>query len=68
MVVIRNKVWLVAKDYLQSEEIDFDKSFTPVARLEAIIFLTYAIHANFKVFQMDVKSVFLNVNWKKRYM
>ena len=60
-IVIRNKARLVAKGYSQKEGIDFDETFAPVARLEAIrIFLAYAAHANFKVYQMDVKSAFLN--------
>ena len=59
--VIRNKVRLVAKGYCQQEGIDFDETFAPVAKLEAIrIFLAYAAHANFKVYQMDIKSAFLN--------
>ena len=60
-IVTRNKARLVAKGYSQEEGIDFDETFAPVARLEAIrIFLAYAAHANFKVYQMDVKSAFLN--------
>ena len=60
-VVTRNKARLVAKGDSQSEGIDFNETFAPVARLEAIrIFLAYAAHANFKVYQMDVKSAFLN--------
>ena len=60
-IVTRNKARLVAKGYSQQEGIDFDETFAPVARLEAIrIFLAYAAHANFKVYQMDVKSAFLN--------
>jgi hypothetical protein len=60
-VVIRNKARLVVQGYLQSEGIDYDETFAPVARLEAIrIFLAYAAHKNFKVYQMDVKSAFLN--------
>ncbi|KAL8118058.1 hypothetical protein AgCh_015817 [Apium graveolens] len=60
-IVVRNKARLVAKGYCQQEGIDFDETFAPVARLEAIrIFLAYAAHANFKVYQMDVKSAFLN--------
>ncbi|KAL8134777.1 hypothetical protein AgCh_009696 [Apium graveolens] len=56
----RNKARLVTKGYSQHEEIDYDETFAPVARLEAIrIFLAYAAHKKFKVFQMDVKSVFL---------
>jgi len=59
--VIRNKARLVAKGYAQEEGIDFDETFAPVARLEAIrIFLAFAAHHQFKVFQMDVKSAFLN--------
>ena len=60
-VIIRNKARLVAKGYSQQEGIDYDETFAPVARLEAIrIFLAYAAHKKFKVFQMDVKSAFLN--------
>ena len=60
-VITRNKARLVAKGYSQQEEIDYDETFAPVTRLEAIrIFLAYAAHKKFKVFQMDVKSAFLN--------
>ena len=60
-VVTRNKARLVAKGYYQEEGIDFDETFAPVTNLEAIrIFLAYVAHANFKVYQMDVKSAFLN--------
>ena len=60
-VVCRNKARLVAKGYSQTEGIDFDESYAPVARLEAIrLFLAFASQKNFKVFQMDVKSAFLN--------
>ena len=60
-IVIRNKARLVAKGYSQQEGIDYDETFAPVARLEAIrMFLAYAAHKKFKVFQMDVKSAFLN--------
>jgi hypothetical protein len=59
--VFRNKARLVCKGYAQIEGLDFDETFTPVARLEAIkIFLPYACHKRFKVYQMDVKSTFLN--------
>ncbi|GJW45701.1 retrovirus-related pol polyprotein from transposon TNT 1-94 [Tanacetum coccineum] len=59
--VIRNKSRLVAKGYGQEEGIDFEESFTPVARLEAVkIFVAYAAHKNFPIFQMDVKIAFLN--------
>jgi hypothetical protein len=59
--VVRNKAILVCKGYAQIEELDFDETFAPVARLEAIIIvLAYACHKMFKVYQMDVKSTFLN--------
>jgi hypothetical protein len=59
--VIRNKVRLVCKGYAQIEGLDFDETFAPVERLEAIrMFLAYACHKRFKVYQMDVKSTFLN--------
>ncbi|CAH9094710.1 unnamed protein product [Cuscuta europaea] len=59
--VIRNKARLVAKGYNQQEGIDYDETFAPVARNEAIrLFLAYAAHKNFTVFQMDVKTAFLN--------
>ncbi|KAI3727550.1 hypothetical protein L6452_16166 [Arctium lappa] len=59
--VIRNKARLVAQGYRQEEGIDYDETFAHVARLEAIrIFLAHAAHKNFRVFQMDVKSAFLN--------
>ena len=58
--VIRNKARLVAKGYNQEEGIDFDESFAPVARIEAILlFLAYAAHKSFTVYQMDVKTAFL---------
>nr|GEW81345.1 hypothetical protein [Tanacetum cinerariifolium] len=60
-LVIRNKARLVAVGYSQQEGIDFDETFAPVARIEAIcLFLAYAAHKDFTVFQMDVKTVFLN--------
>ncbi|WP_374695566.1 reverse transcriptase domain-containing protein [Areca yellow leaf disease phytoplasma] len=60
-IVIRNKARLVAKGYNQEEGIDFDETFAPVARLEAIrLLLAFACFMNFKLFQMDVKSAFLN--------
>ena len=60
-IVTRNKAILVAKGYSHQEGIDFDVTFEPVARPEAIrIFLAFAAHANLKVYQMDVKSAFLN--------
>jgi hypothetical protein len=59
--VIRNKARLFCKGYAQIEGLDFGETFAPIARLEAIkIFLAYACHKRFKVYQMDVKSAFLN--------
>nr|KYP48537.1 Retrovirus-related Pol polyprotein from transposon TNT 1-94 [Cajanus cajan] len=60
-IIIRNKARLVAKGYNQEEGIDYDETFTPVARIEAIrLLLAYSSIMNFKLYQMDVKSVFLN--------
>ena len=60
-IVTRNKARLVAKGFSQAEGIDYDVTFAPVARLEAIrMFLAFVAHSNFKVYQMDVKSAFLN--------
>ncbi|KAJ9544835.1 hypothetical protein OSB04_024542 [Centaurea solstitialis] len=59
--IIRNKARLVAQGYRQEEGIDYDETFASVARLEAIrLFLAFAEHMNFKVFQMDIKNAFLN--------
>jgi hypothetical protein len=59
--VTRNKARLVCKGYAQIEGIDFEEIFSPVARMEAIRFLlAYACSKNIKVYQMDVKSTFLN--------
>ncbi|GJV16124.1 retrovirus-related pol polyprotein from transposon TNT 1-94 [Tanacetum coccineum] len=60
-VVSRNKARLVAQGYNQQEGIDYDETYAPVARLESIrILLAYAYALDFKLFQMDVKSAFLN--------
>ncbi|GJW37183.1 retrovirus-related pol polyprotein from transposon TNT 1-94 [Tanacetum coccineum] len=60
-VVSRNKARLVAQGYNQQEGIDYDETYTPVARLESIrILLAYAWAQDFKLFQMDAKSAFLN--------
>nr|GEZ68573.1 uncharacterized mitochondrial protein AtMg00810-like [Tanacetum cinerariifolium] len=59
--ILKNKARLVAHGYRQEEGIDFEESFAPVARLEAIqIFLAYAAHKNMDFYQMDVKTAFLN--------
>nr|GFA01544.1 retrovirus-related Pol polyprotein from transposon TNT 1-94 [Tanacetum cinerariifolium] len=66
---LKNKARLVARGYRQEEGIDFEESFAPVARLEAIrIFLAYAAHKNMVVYQMDVKTAFLNGNRGKKSM
>ena len=60
-VITRNKAKLVAKCYNQEEGIDYGEIFAPVARLEAVrLLLAFACLRGFKLFQMDVKSVFLN--------
>ncbi|GKC99417.1 retrovirus-related pol polyprotein from transposon TNT 1-94 [Tanacetum coccineum] len=60
-IVVRNKSHLVAKGYKQEEGIDFEESFAPVARLEAVLMLiAFAAHKNITIFQMDVKTAFLN--------
>nr|GEX03512.1 retrovirus-related Pol polyprotein from transposon TNT 1-94 [Tanacetum cinerariifolium] len=64
--VIRNKSHLVVRGYRQEEGIDFEESFAPVARMEAIrIFLAYVAHKSFTMFQMDVKTVFLHGTLKE---
>jgi hypothetical protein len=60
-VVTRNKARLVAKGYSLVEGLDFDETFAPIASLESIhILLAYATHHDFKLYQMDIKSAFLN--------
>jgi len=59
--VVRYKARLVAQGYTQVEGIDFEETFAPVARLETIwMTLAFASYKDFKLFQMDVKSTFLN--------
>nr|GEW18582.1 retrovirus-related Pol polyprotein from transposon TNT 1-94 [Tanacetum cinerariifolium] len=59
--VIRNKSRLIGKRYAQEEGIDFEESFSLVARLEAVrVFVAYAAHTSFLIYQMDVKMAFLN--------
>nr|GEY21139.1 hypothetical protein [Tanacetum cinerariifolium] len=64
--VIRNKTRLVIQGYRQEEGIDFEESFAPVARMEAIrIFLAYAAYKGFTVYQMDVKTAFMHGSLKE---
>ncbi|GJR64236.1 retrovirus-related pol polyprotein from transposon TNT 1-94 [Tanacetum coccineum] len=59
--ILKNKARLVTRGYNQEEGIDFEESFAPVARLEVIrIFLAFAAHMNMVVYQIDVKTTFLN--------
>jgi hypothetical protein len=59
--VVRNKAHLVAQGFSQVEGLDFGETFAPVARLEAIrILLPFAASKGFRIYQMDVKSPFLN--------
>ncbi|GJU59308.1 retrovirus-related pol polyprotein from transposon TNT 1-94 [Tanacetum coccineum] len=59
--VIRNKARLVAEGYAKEEGIDFEESFAPVARLEVVrLFVAYIAHKSFPIYQMDVKTTFLN--------
>ncbi|GKE08766.1 retrovirus-related pol polyprotein from transposon TNT 1-94 [Tanacetum coccineum] len=63
---LKNKARLVARGYRQEEGIDFEDAFAPVARLEAIrIFLAFAAYMNMVVYQMDVKTMFLNGNLRE---
>nr|GEW65973.1 retrovirus-related Pol polyprotein from transposon TNT 1-94 [Tanacetum cinerariifolium] len=65
--ILKNKAWLVARGYHQDEGINLEESFALVARLEAIrIFLAFSAHMNMVVYQMDVKTAFLNGNlWEE---
>nr|GFD22128.1 retrovirus-related Pol polyprotein from transposon TNT 1-94 [Tanacetum cinerariifolium] len=64
--IIRNKFRLVVRGYRKEEGLGFEESFAPVARMEAIrIFLAYAAHKAFTVFQMDVKTAFLHGSLKE---
>ncbi|GJU55691.1 putative ribonuclease H-like domain-containing protein [Tanacetum coccineum] len=61
--ILKNKARLVARGYCQEEGIDFEEFFAPVARFESIrIFLAFVAHINMVVYQMDVKTAFLNGN------
>ncbi|GJY79955.1 retrovirus-related pol polyprotein from transposon TNT 1-94 [Tanacetum coccineum] len=64
--ILKNKARLVARSYRQEEGIDFEEPFAPVARLEAIrIFLAFVAHINMFVYQIDVKTAFLNGNLRE---
>ncbi|GJZ24296.1 retrovirus-related pol polyprotein from transposon TNT 1-94 [Tanacetum coccineum] len=64
--VLKNKARLVAQGFKQEEGIDFEESFAPVDRIEAIhIFIAYAAHKNMTIYQMDVKTAFLNSKLKE---
>ena len=64
--VIRNKARLVTQGYSQMEGVDYDETFALVARMEFIrILLALAFHLKFKLYQMDVKTAFLNGIRKK---
>lgn len=66
---VRNKARLACKGYSQAEGIYFEEIFAPVARLEAIrMFLSFSSYKGYKVYEMDVKSAFLNVNLEEVYM
>ena len=66
--VIRNKERLVCKGYSQQEGIDYEETYAPIARMEAIkMFLAYAENKNFKVYQMDVKLAFLNEELEEEF-
>ena len=60
-IVVRNKARLVTQGYTQVKGLDFGETYAPITRLEAIrILLAYACAYNIKLYQMDVKSAFLN--------
>ncbi|GKE61676.1 retrovirus-related pol polyprotein from transposon TNT 1-94, partial [Tanacetum coccineum] len=64
--VLKNKARLVAQGFRQEEEIDFEESFAPVARIEAVrIFIENVAHKNMTIYQMDVKTAFLNGELKE---
>ncbi|GJX96613.1 retrovirus-related pol polyprotein from transposon TNT 1-94, partial [Tanacetum coccineum] len=67
--VLKNKARLVAQGFRQEEGIDFKESFAPVARIEAIrIFVANAAHKNMTIYQMDVKTAFLNGELKEEFL
>ena len=59
--MIHNKTHLMAQGYFQMEGVDYDETFAPVAHMESIkILLALACHLKFKLYQIDVKTAFLN--------
>ncbi|GKA93319.1 retrovirus-related pol polyprotein from transposon TNT 1-94 [Tanacetum coccineum] len=65
--VLKNKARLVTQGFIQEEGIDFEESFAPVAIIEAIrIFVANAAHKNMTIYQMDVKTAFLNGKLKEK--
>ena len=66
--MIRNKARLVCKGYAQVEGIDFEETFAPIERIEAIgMFLACSCYKNFKVYQMDVRDAFFNGEVEKEF-
>ncbi|XP_070039375.1 uncharacterized mitochondrial protein AtMg00820-like [Nicotiana tomentosiformis] len=64
--ITRNKARLVVQGYNQEESIDYDETFAPVARMEAIrMLIAFVAHMEFTLYQMDIKSTFLNAYLKK---
>ncbi|GKF63710.1 retrovirus-related pol polyprotein from transposon TNT 1-94, partial [Tanacetum coccineum] len=64
--VLKNKARLIAQGFRQEEGIDFEESFAPVARIEAIcIFIANAANKNMTIYQMDIKTNFLNGELKE---
>ena len=64
--MIHNKARLVAQGYFQVEGVDFDETFAPIAHMESIrVLLALACHLKFKLYEMDVKTTFLNAFLKE---
>nr|GFA04113.1 retrovirus-related Pol polyprotein from transposon TNT 1-94 [Tanacetum cinerariifolium] len=64
--IVESSSHIIAKGYAQEEGIDFEESFAPVAFLEAVrIFIAYVAHESFQIYQMDVKTTFLNCPLKE---
>jgi len=68
-IVTKNKARLVVQGYNQEEGIDYEETFAPVVRIEAIrILVAFVAHMEMKLYQMDVKSAFLNRYLNKKCM